>query len=322
MNFRMLKKILLTCLIITISILILGGGAGYYTWYQVRSNPVETLSSPAIEPHTINLGDDVAVRALYRIPWGRKVVSAEVEAAPGLLQTGEPLIKINKYHWAWCEWLVEFKFKTYRTGVLSGGKMTVEFDQKHRKDANAVNSIPSCQVNEISIAAPELQVADAVAPDVLTQRERWFVYALGALGILIIVLLVIMFKRRKQTVMIPPWTLALQDIAELHHELRGGKLNLETGLLRLTDIVRIYLEKRFQLHTTRQTTQEFLDELSRPNGALPEGQRPFLSEFMTSADLVKFAKVPPDETMLAGAIDKAEILVNETKPVENSGGHK
>ncbi len=322
MSFRTVKKILWITLIAVAAILILAAAAGYYTWSQVRSNPVETLSSPAIEPATVNLGDNITVRSLYRIPWGRKIVSAEAEAAPGLLLTGEPQIKINKYHWAWCEWLVEFKFKTYRTGLLSGGKMTVEFDQQHRKDSDAVNSIPSCQVNEISVAAPELQVAEAVDPDAFTQRERWFIYALAGLAVLIVILVIIMLKRRKQAPVIPPWTLALQDIAELHHELRGGKLNLETGLVRLTDIVRVYLEKRFQLHTTRQTTQEFLNELSRSGGALPERQRPFLSEFMTSADLVKFAKMPPDESMLTGAIDKAEILVNETKPAENSGGRK
>ncbi len=238
------------------------------------------------------------------------------------MQIGEPAIRVSHYRWGWCEWQVEFEFKTYRTGILGGGKMVVDFDQVHRKDAAVSQTIPSCQVNEISVATPDLQVAGAVEPPSLTSRERWFLYGIIALVVVIVALVIVLLKRRKRAHVIPPWTQALQDIAVLHHDLRGGKLNLETGLVRLTDIVRVYLEKRFRLHAARQTTPEFMAELSRGDGPLPERQRPFLSEFMTSADLVKFAKMPPDEQMLNSAIEKAETLVHETKPVDEPGGRK
>lgn len=322
MTFRSLKKIILISVLSIIGIIAATAVAGWYTWRQVRTNPVENISVPTVDPATVSLGGNVTVTSVYRVPWGRKVISAEAQPVQGLLQVGEPVIEVGRIHWGWCEWLVRFQFKTYRTGILGGGKIIVDFDQEHRKDEAMSHSIPSCQVNEISVTTPELKIADAVAPPPLTARERWLLYAIIGLAIVIVVLVIVMLKRRRRAPVIPPWTLALQDIAVLHHDLRGGKLNLESGLLRLTDIVRVYLEKRFRLHTTRQTTAEFMDELSHSGGPLPAQQRPFLSEFMTSADLVKFAKMPPDEGMLNSAIEKAEILVNETKPVDEPGGRK
>jgi len=47
---------------------------------------------------------------------------------------------------------------------------------------------------------------------------------------------------------------------------------------------------------------------------------PFLNEFMQASDMVKFAKLPPDENILIQAVSKAETLVNETRPAEDEGG--
>lgn len=323
MTFRPIKKIILITLLAVIGVIAAVAAAGWYTWRQVRTNPVESVSAPALEPRTVNLGGKVTVRSTYRVPWGRKIISAAVEPVQGLLQIGEPAIRIARHHWGWCEWAVEFEFKAYRTGVLGGGRILAVFDGEHREeDGVSGQSVPSCRVNEIPVTTPDLKIADAVTPDPLTARERRLLYGLIGLAAVIIILVIVLLKRRRRAPVIPPWTLALQDIAALHHELRGGKLNLEAGLLRLTDIVRLYLEKRFRLHATRQTTPEFMDELSRGGSPLPGRQRPFLSEFMMSADLVKFAKMPPDEQMLHSAIEKAEILVHETKPVDDPGGRK
>ncbi len=324
MSFKSWKKLILIIVLAVISLAILTTGAGLLTWYKVKHNPIEERTSAAIDPATAKLGDTVTVHSTYKAPWGRKPVSAELTTVPGLLQIGEPEFKIVKHRWGWSEWRAETKLKTFRTGILGGAKLTVHFNPANGDDDGQqfTHSIPSCQVNEITVSEPNLQVAEAI-PDVpLTSRERWLLYGVIALAVAVVILIIVLIRKRKRTHIIPPWTLALEDIATLHHELRNGKLSLEGGLSRLTDIVRIYLEKRFSLNTTRQTTAEFMRELSRSGGPLPARQRPFLSGFMTSADLVKFAKMPPDETMLNDAIEKAEILVNETRPVEEHGGKK
>ena len=59
----------------------------------------------------------------------------------------------------------------------------------------------------------------------------------------------------------------------------------------VSDIVRSYIEKRFDVTATHRTTEEFLrDLLELPNAALAR-HRALLSEFLHQCDLVKFAGV-------------------------------
>ena len=102
----------------------------------------------------------------------------------------------------------------------------------------------------------------------------------------------------------------------LRFELRQRRVLPEQGFVRLSDVVRDYIEERFQLPASRKTTSEFLEALS-DNNPLPEEQRPFLNDFLSAADQVKFAKAPPDTLLLNQAIDRAEKLISSTgKPEE------
>lgn len=88
--------------------------------------------------------------------------------------------------------------------------------------------------------------------------------------------------------------------------------------MRLTDVIRSYLEQRFHLRAEHQTTREFLDEI-RSGGPLEEKQRSFLKEFLASADMVKFAKAPADTMAFDEAALRAETLVRETAVKEENG---
>ena len=63
------------------------------------------------------------------------------------------------------------------------------------------------------------------------------------------------------------------------------------SIAKLCDILREYLEKRFALRASRQTTGEFLASLEQDHDALLTAeQHLFLQEFLYTADMVKFAK--------------------------------
>ena len=155
-------------------------------------------------------------------------------------------------------------------------------------------------------------------------------YILGGVVLLLIVGAVIYIAynlgRRAELKAVSPWDLALMRLHSIRSLLGSGSADLETCFVSLTDVVRSYLEERFKLRAPTQTTDEFLHEL-RDSEVLPEDEhRRFLEDFMTSADLVKFAKMPPSENDLLHTVSKAETLINETRPVEkteeNEGGKK
>lgn len=85
----------------------------------------------------------------------------------------------------------------------------------------------------------------------------------------------------------------------------------------LTDILRRYIERRFEVPAMEKTTDEILDELYE----LAESQKSSLTnlkQILSMADLVKFAKYHPyaDENQLS--FMNSKMFVEQTKPAEVS----
>jgi len=82
---------------------------------------------------------------------------------------------------------------------------------------------------------------------------------------------------------------------------------------RVSEVVRTYLEERFGLQAPDRTTEEFLAEL-QTSVALESGHKALLGGFLTTCDLVKFARAEPGPAELDGLHDAALRLVEETAP--------
>lgn len=79
----------------------------------------------------------------------------------------------------------------------------------------------------------------------------------------------------------------------------------------VSDVVREYIEERFELHAPERTTEEFLEELRRTTALHVEHKR-LLEEFLTHCDLVKFARHEPSHPELQGLLDAALRFIDET----------
>ncbi len=80
----------------------------------------------------------------------------------------------------------------------------------------------------------------------------------------------------------------------------------------LSDIVRRYLEDRFNLHAPELTTEEFL-EVAATSPDLTAEHKSFLHEFLRQADQVKFAKHIPDAQAIDSALSSAGNFLEQTK---------
>ena len=83
----------------------------------------------------------------------------------------------------------------------------------------------------------------------------------------------------------------------------------------LSNIVRYYLEDRFNLRAPEMTTEEFLNKV-RAGWDITSVKKTFLKDFLSHCDLVKFAKYGPstDEAILS--LKSAEKFLEETKEPE------
>lgn len=79
----------------------------------------------------------------------------------------------------------------------------------------------------------------------------------------------------------------------------------------VSNVVRGYIEDRFELRAPDRTTEEFLEELRRTSSLHVEHKR-LLEEFLTRCDLVKFARDEPTQPELQGLLDAALRFIDET----------
>jgi hypothetical protein len=80
----------------------------------------------------------------------------------------------------------------------------------------------------------------------------------------------------------------------------------------ISDILRHYIEDRFELRAPERTTEEFLFEI-RDTGALSQDHTKSLAEFLTHCDLVKFAKHSPTNEQIQHTFDLAKNFIEQTK---------
>jgi hypothetical protein len=96
-----------------------------------------------------------------------------------------------------------------------------------------------------------------------------------------------------------PAEIARQELARLLAENLLAKGEIKLFHLRISDILRRYIENRFGVRAPEQTTEEFLIKLSQAGSAdniLLGSHEALLADFLSQCDLVKFAKHEPSIT--------------------------
>ena len=122
-------------------------------------------------------------------------------------------------------------------------------------------------------------------------------------------------RRQAQSVprIVPAHEAALAKLDALLGEnlLADGYLKL--FYLRLSDIVRHYIEDRFGLRAPEQTTDEFLAGLSNAPEIRGDHQQ-LLRRFLRQADMVKFAKFEPGTDETGSMVEVARRFIQQTIP--------
>jgi hypothetical protein len=93
----------------------------------------------------------------------------------------------------------------------------------------------------------------------------------------------------------PAHIIAFRELDRLKEEKLWQKGEVKHYYTRLTEILRQYLENRYQIYSLELTTYETLQELTK-TGFKKDSSYNKLKTVLTGADLVKFAKYNPDAT--------------------------
>jgi len=112
-----------------------------------------------------------------------------------------------------------------------------------------------------------------------------------------------------------PWEIAYEQFNELEQSSLLAEGKFKTFYSRLSGIIRQYFENHFKVRAPEMTTEEFLWSLEKTQD-LSENQKTALKNFLTSCDIVKFAKYIPGIDEGRASFKFARELVDETKGVE------
>lgn len=149
-------------------------------------------------------------------------------------------------------------------------------------------------------------------------------YILVVLGIILIAGLVYYFtrkfRRRKEAIAeemkLPPHIIALKELKQLDSEKLWQRGEIKQFHIRLTEIVRKYIERRFSIQALEMISSEIIDELNHLGSIDKELVKKMERSFGIS-DLVKFAKFLPLPDENTFCIQVAFEFVENTKPPED-----
>lgn len=107
---------------------------------------------------------------------------------------------------------------------------------------------------------------------------------------------------------------ALRRLLELESAGLPDESALDRWYVELSDIVRRYIEERFQLRAPELTTEEFL--AAAESSVDLGGSQSLLKAFLERCDAVKFARYSPDSAESRDAITSARRFLEETAVAE------
>lgn len=215
---------------------------------------------------------------------------ANIEDLPPVLGEDGRVTRTRIYH------LEPFLDGTYPIPPLpvSYWKEVEGEDQKSTAETKAME-IPVASVLAPS-APPEVQAI--VGPRDVSDPFPWLKGLLALTALLLVAAALWWYKFVRKVPgpppapPVPPHLRALEALEALQREKLVEKGEYKTYYIRVSDILRHYMEDQFQLRAPERTTEEFLAEIQH-NAVLGLQEQLLLRSFLRHCDLVKFARAEP-----------------------------
>ena len=117
---------------------------------------------------------------------------------------------------------------------------------------------------------------------------------------------------RSRVMQASAYDVACRELEALLYGPKPSSEQMDGFFVKLSGIVRRYIEGRFQLRSPEYTTEEFMLQLSRSPDLIRRHQD-LLGTFLEQADLVKFAHHIPTPEDIDEALDRAKCFLEETR---------
>lgn len=278
----------------------------------------------SIDTNAILIGKQVKVNIDYQLP---SKLQGYFPILPDSLGANLEIVERSKIDTSFSKGITRFSQELNITAFDSGYFVLPAFSFGYKSELDSVIQILVSDPHLISVFTVEADTTQPIKPLVGPLSEPytfmeilpWLLFVIG-LGALIFAAIYFYRKKQKKPMFkkkdepkIPAHEKALDDLAVLRLKKLWQAGKVKAYYSELTDIVRVYIEDRFNVMAIEMTTHEIIEGLKKQH--INEDVMQKLKGSLELADLVKFAKASPsaleNDTCLNNGVD----FVNETKKV-------
>ena len=168
----------------------------------------------------------------------------------------------------------------------------------------------------------QLQLRDIHPPLLLPEAPDYTLLIAGFLVLLLLLSVALWFFRFRKKKVLPPFAheTALADL-QLARSLMTAEQATQYAA-KVSDILRRYIEQRFCIRTTRQTTKEFFASLvtsPQQKTTLFDTHYESLEECLAQCDLAKFARCRPDRKSMDQMETAVQNFIQATRELTKGG---
>jgi hypothetical protein len=174
--------------------------------------------------------------------------------------------------------------------------------------------VPIAMAGAVHAAAAEEDIRDIRGPKYISPDWNWT--AIGAAVVLLVVVGYCLWRWRRNRRPAPllPFEITLQRLEALRALMQPARAREFSTAV--SDIVRSYIEQRFNVTATRRTTEEFLRDLLQTANASLARHQSLLGDFLYQCDFVKFAASSLTIQNMEALLQSARAFVLETAKPE------
>jgi hypothetical protein len=217
------------------------------------------------------------------------------------------------------QWQREYTLAVTASGSLTVPSLTVQVQEGDTIQPLVTDPLSITVMSLVAVDADLSAIKDIAPPVPLVRRglPPWVrIVASGLGGVGLLASGWWWYRRWRRATAVSPvqhpaHLLALAALEHLQRQDLIGQERIEEFYVRVSTILRRYIELRFGLRAPEQTTEEFLVS-ALATGGLIAAHRDLLEAFLQHCDLVKFARHRPTPDAMEETSESAKIFVEHT----------
>lgn len=321
MKKRFLKIFIIVALLSAAIAFVAGGVLAYFARREILAESF-TVSEPELPAAATDSAEGIPVGLPFDVRINTSTALSfdtpfKVDfSLPEGLEVRENMCQHFDFAWTRRRGEILLSLVAFDAGTFEGGKIILAADADGKTKTRTLELPAIFAVLPETAPGEQLQLAGT-----LDERSGgdgnsrlWLI----AVILPLLALAGLIFLRQKKVLPppeIPSWVAAQNDLDALRDEILSGRTSAIAVVTRISDIVRRYLSRRFGLSADAMSSQEFFMTMERADSPLIPKHKQFLREFLSAADLIKFAGVAANTEQARTAIDRASLLIRETVPV-------